>query len=82
MRCCNLHAPIQITRLRGSTETAKQVCTSVNIMALAHFFLLAQRRRTVIYELLLIVGLPVLIMALCLLFYIILLNYINSWKQP
>ncbi len=50
---------------------------------LADILLLAQRRKIIIYELLLIVGLPVLIMALCLLFHVLLLTYnnINWWKQ-
>ncbi len=43
------------------------------------FFLLAQRRKIMVYELFLIVGLPVLIMALSLLFYVLLLTcIINS----
>ncbi len=41
-------------------------------------FLPAQRRKTLIYELLLIIGLPVLIMALCSLFYVFLLTYVTN----
>ncbi len=72
----------KITRLRGSIETAGQVRLWMYVIALADIFPLAQRRKIMVYELSLLLGPPVLIMALSLLFYVLLLTYIfNLWKQ-
>ncbi len=61
-RACTLAICIRlykITRFRGSAETAKQVSVNVQLCySVADIFLLAQRRKFMIYQLLLIVGLP------------------------